>query len=53
MVEGSSRLVCALNNYLNLEKQNHTGMCNNYKDYLGRKQGVVNVKAPVLKVCYL
>ena len=46
-VEGSSRLGCALNNHLSLEKQNRTGMCNFYRDYLGRKQGVVHVKAPI------
>ena len=38
---------CALNDYLNLEKKNRTGMCIYYKDYIGRKEGVVNVKAPV------
>ena len=28
---------CAYNNYLNLEKHSHTGMCNYiyYKDYMG------------------
>ena len=45
-VEGRSRLGCALNNYLNMEKQNRTGMSNYYEDYLGRKQGVANMKAP-------
>ena len=35
-VEGStSRMGCAYNNYLNLEKHSRTGMCNYYKDYLG------------------
>ena len=43
---GSSRMGCALNNYLNCA-QNRTGMCNFYKDYLGWQQGVMNVKAPV------
>ena len=38
---------CALNNYLNLDKKNCTGMCNCYKDYMGRNEGVVNIKAPV------
>ena len=47
-VEGStSRMGCAYNNYLNLEKHSRTGMCNFYKDYLGRKEGVTNVKAPI------
>ena len=40
-------LGCAYNNYLNLEKHSRTSMCNYYKDYLGRKEGVVNVKAPI------
>ena len=38
---------CAHNNYLNLEKHSRTGMCNYCKDYLGRNQGVTNVKAPI------
>jgi len=45
--EAGSRQGCALNNFLNLEKQNCTGKCNYYKDYVGRKEGVVHVKAPV------
>ena len=45
--EAGSRQGCALNNFLNLEKQNRTGKCNYYKDYVGRKEGVVHVKAPV------
>ena len=44
---GSSRLGCPSNNSLYLEKKNRNGMCNYYKDYLGRKQGVVNVNAPI------
>ena len=41
---------CAYNNYLNLEKHSRTGMCNYYKDYLGRNQGVTNVKAPIRRL---
>ena len=46
-VEGGSRQGCALNNFMNLVKRNRKGMCNFYKDYIGRKEGVVHVKAPV------
>ena len=38
---------CALNNYLNLENKNRTGMCHYYPKYIGRKAGVKDVKAPV------
>ena len=44
---GSSRMGCGLNNYMNLEKHNCTGECNFFKAYLGAKQGVVNVRAPI------